>query len=105
MQVKNIPYRVYDMKGSTVGREVKDSTAQVLKDINYFRSKDCFMLMTAVDRQMLLDQAEKDLNMLKSMNVMDFSLLLGVGKSRAISSLKCLAPRNPNEDFRLMTNL
>ena len=50
IQMKSIPYRVYDMKGSTVGREAKDPTAPVLKDINYFRSKDCFMLMTPSDR-------------------------------------------------------
>ena len=29
-----------------------------------------------------MDQIEKDLNMLKKLNIMDFSLLLGVGKSK-----------------------
>jgi hypothetical protein len=45
-QNNNLDFRVYDLKGSTIQREVKNADAPVFKDINYFRSPDCFLYMT-----------------------------------------------------------
>jgi hypothetical protein len=33
------------MKGSTIKREVKDPNAPVLKDVNFFKSQEPFILM------------------------------------------------------------
>ena len=41
----DISYKKYDLKGSTVSREVKGRGADVFKDINYFHSDDVFLLM------------------------------------------------------------
>jgi hypothetical protein len=75
-------YRIYDLKGSTVQREVKDPHASVKKDINYFRSADCFMFVSPELKIRLIDQVTKDIEMLRKQNVMDFSLLLGVARSK-----------------------
>jgi hypothetical protein len=71
------------MKGSTIQREVKDPEASVMKDINYFRSSDCFVFMTKSNKVRFIDIITKDLEMLKQFNIMDYSLLLAVGKSKA----------------------
>lgn len=75
-------YHIYDLKGSTVQREVKDPQALVHKDINYFRSTDCFMFLSPELKIRLIDQVTKDIEMLRKQNVMDFSLLLGVARSK-----------------------
>jgi hypothetical protein len=72
------------MKGSTVQRYVKDQNATVLKDINYFKSADCFIYMSKENKIRLVDEITKDINMLKKHNIMDYSLLLGVGKSKTL---------------------
>jgi len=46
LENNSISYHTYDLKGSTVQREVKDPKATVFKDINYFKSPDCFIYMT-----------------------------------------------------------
>ena len=77
-----VPYRVYDLKGSTVQREVTDPHAKVKKDINFLKSDDCFILLSPETKTRLIDQIEKDVTMLRRHNIMDYSLLLGVGKSQ-----------------------
>jgi hypothetical protein len=67
------------MKGSTVSREVKDPKANVLKDMNYLKSNDAFIMMDAEEREKLVKQIEADITMLRDQNIMDYSLLLGVG--------------------------
>jgi hypothetical protein len=51
-----VPYHVYDLKGSTVQREVKDPRAKVMKDINYFKSADCFLFLSKETKTRLIDQ-------------------------------------------------
>lgn len=75
-------YAVYDLKGSTVSREVKELGANVLKDINYFKSNDCFITLNKHRREEFILQVEADVGMLKSHNIMDYSLLIGVATSR-----------------------
>ena len=76
----NISYQKYDLKGSTKSREVKDKKADVLKDINYLHSNDVFLLMEKDRKEELFDQIKADITLLKSHNLMDYSLLMGVGK-------------------------
>ena len=81
-EINNIEYKLYDLKGSTIQREVKDSNAPVLKDINYFHSPNCFIYMTRANKIIFIDTITKDLELLKKFNIMDYSLLLAVGKSK-----------------------
>lgn len=41
-----VRYVKYDLKGSTIKREVKNPNADVLKDINFLKSDDAFLLMS-----------------------------------------------------------
>lgn len=50
MENENIVYKKYDMKGSTVSREVKDPKANVFKDMNYLKSNEAFIMMDADER-------------------------------------------------------
>lgn len=56
LQRAGVSFRAYDLKGSTVQREVRDPKAPVRKDIDYFRSPDCFLFLTRESRTRLLDQ-------------------------------------------------
>jgi hypothetical protein len=88
-----IKYHIYDLKGSTVQREVKDRKATVLKDINYFKSNDCFLYLSKENKIKLIDEITKDIDMLKRHNIMDYSLLLGVGRSKNDTKRKELFAR------------
>lgn len=74
--------RTYDLKGSTLGREyiphdgAAKSTA-VLKDLNWVKNEEHLMLGPAKSQQFLA-QLERDVKFLKQINVMDYSLLIGV---------------------------
>lgn len=74
--------RTYDLKGSTLGREYipRDSAAKstaVLKDLNWIKNKENLSLGPAKSKQ-FLGQLELDVKLLKKLNVMDYSLLIGV---------------------------
>ena len=90
LEEEKIKYQIYDMKGSTVQREEKNPQASVLKDINYFRSNDCFIYLSKANKTALIDQVTKDIDMLSRHNIMDYSLLLGVGKSKRVPKRKDL---------------
>lgn len=61
---------------------MKSQNAAVLKDINYFKSADCFVYMSQDNKSRLLEQVTRDVDMLRRHNIMDYSLLLGVGRGR-----------------------
>lgn len=44
------------MKGSTIQRQVKKKDAKVLKDINYFKSPECFIFMSKKNKLNFMDQ-------------------------------------------------
>ncbi|TMW58178.1 hypothetical protein Poli38472_011766 [Pythium oligandrum] len=75
----------FDLKGSTVGRHATPKDRQnhgVLKDMDLVDSG--FRLeMSAERRAMLLMQLRKDVEFLKRMKIMDYSLLIGVHDSHA----------------------
>lgn len=70
------PDLVYDLKGSVVDRRAAES--QVKKDLDWLESASPLVLLSAKDRGMLMGQVEEDSNFLKSCNIMDYSLLVGV---------------------------
>ena len=85
---EDILYKTYDLKGSTVSREVKNTKDKgVLKDINYYRSNECFFFFDEDKRDKFLNQVRLDIGMLKNHNIMDYSLLVAVG-----------VDKNSNED-------
>ena len=47
--------------------------------MNYLKSNDAFIMMGAEERGKLVKQIEADITMLRDQNIMDYSLLLGVG--------------------------
>jgi hypothetical protein len=47
--------------------------------MNYLKSNDAFIMMGAEEREKLVKQIEADITMLRDQNIMDYSLLLGVG--------------------------
>lgn len=76
-------HRTYDLKGSSLGREYIPKKGQqslattVQKDINWIRNKESLKLGPIKSKQ-LLTQLEKDVALLKKLNVMDYSLLIGI---------------------------
>ncbi|KAI5953260.1 MSS4 [Candida jiufengensis] len=76
----------YDLKGSTCGRITKvspedlekhDLSKYTLKDLNWLENKE--KIKFGPDkRKLFLDQLKKDVEFLKKVNVMDYSLLLGI---------------------------
>ncbi|KAL5523040.1 MSS4 [Sanghuangporus sanghuang] len=75
-------HETYDLKGSTVGREYPEEKAQknpraVLKDLNWInRGKS--LELGPEKRALLAEQLRRDSGLLKRLNVMDYSLLVGI---------------------------
>ncbi|KAI9910971.1 hypothetical protein PsorP6_010776 [Peronosclerospora sorghi] len=75
----------FDLKGSRIGRHASPSeqargSAGVLKD-NDWLDKGCSLELGAARRAMFLLQLRKDVDFLRRMKIMDYSLLLGVHDS------------------------
>jgi hypothetical protein len=51
----------------------------VFKDINLLKSDNAFLIMSADRKKQLMGQIEADLKLLMRQNIMDYSLLLGIG--------------------------
>lgn len=69
------PIRVYDLKGTTEDRYVEEAPGRVMKDLNY---ENTMIAIPAADREALVEACRADSEFLKSCDVMDYSLLLGV---------------------------
>jgi len=72
----------YDLKGSLIGREVTEQEISSFKEnITYkdidWRRRDRKLLL-GPRRKLFLDQLEKDCKLLEKLNVMDYSLLVGI---------------------------
>lgn len=97
----------YDLKGSTWGRytktnkqgdDDKDISEYTLKDLNWLERKDKIHFGPAKEK-IFLRQLEADVKLLKKINVMDYSLLLGVhdvkkGNSLATAKLSVYEPKS-----------
>lgn len=75
--------RTYDLKGSTLGREYvvhpgeEPKPTAVLKDLNWTRKKE-HLILGPKKAKLFLDQLERDVALLKRLNIMDYSLLVGI---------------------------
>ena len=73
-------YRIYDLKGSTVGRSSGPDKVRkegvVYKDLDLVDDQVKFQLGTK--RRLFMEQLEKDASFLASLNIMDYSLLIGI---------------------------
>jgi 1-phosphatidylinositol-4-phosphate 5-kinase len=75
-------HETYDLKGSTVGRLYPEEKAEqnpraVLKDLNWISRKKMLELGPE-KRALLTEQLRRDSELLKRINVMDYSLLVGI---------------------------
>lgn len=74
-------HRVYDLKGSLVGRSVEQTEStgpmHVLKDINWIQNNEK-LLFGPLKASLLIDQLEVDVAFLRSARIMDYSLLVGI---------------------------
>lgn len=76
--------RTYDLKGSSLGREhvfkpgedPNHSTA-VKKDLNW-KSNNEHLILGPQKTRLFLEQLERDVELLKRLNIMDYSLLIGI---------------------------
>jgi len=72
----------FDLKGSTIGRELNETQIEQnprrpLKDINWLR-REMEIELGPAKRQAFLHQLEQDVEYLKKLEIMDYSLLLGI---------------------------
>jgi 1-phosphatidylinositol-4-phosphate 5-kinase len=75
-------HETFDLKGSTVGREYPEEKAAlkpraVLKDLNWI-NRGRVLDLGPEKRALLTEQLRRDSELLKDVNVMDYSLLVGI---------------------------
>lgn len=75
-------HETYDLKGSTVGRvyseeKAKQNPRAVLKDLNWI-NRNKMLELGPEKRALLTEQLRRDSEFLKSVRVMDYSLLVGI---------------------------
>lgn len=76
-------HRTYDLKGSTLGREYvlraggPPKLNPVLKDLNWSVNNESLSL-GPVKAHLFISQLERDVALLKRLNIMDYSLLVGI---------------------------
>ena len=75
-------HETYDLKGSTVGREYPEDKARenpraVLKDLNWIHREKTLELGPE-KRALLTEQLRRDSELLRHLDVMDYSLLVGI---------------------------
>lgn len=100
----------YDLKGSTVGRFVKDTTAiatnfdstslstAILKDVNLVNSGRK-LVFTESHAEQFKENLQRDSNFLASLNIMDYSLLVGIH----VPSLVSVKDKDFKEENELTT--
>lgn len=101
-------HQTFDLKGSTIGRDFKeenlaDNPRATLKDLNWLR-RDMHLNLGPTKKQLFMQQVQKDVELLKRLHIMDYSLLLGIhdlkrGNSDDIrnSALKVFQPGGSTE--------
>ena len=70
------------IQGSTIGRDfdedqLKENPRRPLKDLNWIR-REMHLELGPRKKELLLTQLKKDVELLSSLNIMDYSLLLGI---------------------------
>lgn len=104
-------HETFDLKGSTFGRltseeEVARNPHAVMKDQNWVKNKERIQL-GASKRALFLTQLERDVDILQRLNIMDYSLLVGIhdirrGNTEGIrdQSLHMVTPRTEGLERR-----
>lgn len=100
----------YDLKGSTWGRYTRnnENKNKPLKDLNWLENH-CSIKFGPDKQKMFFKQLESDVNFLKSVNVMDYSLLLGIHDVRNKSTsthnkLTIFDPKSNDKKELIKTN-
>lgn len=75
-------HQTFDLKGSTIGRDFKeenlaDNPRATLKDLNWLR-RDMHLNLGPTKKQLFMQQVQRDVELLKRLHIMDYSLLLGI---------------------------
>lgn len=75
-------HETFDLKGSTFGRltleeEVAKNPHAVMKDQNWVKNKEKIQLGGS-KRNLFLTQLQRDVDILQRLNIMDYSLLVGI---------------------------
>ncbi|KAK5106181.1 Phosphatidylinositol-4-phosphate 5-kinase [Lithohypha guttulata] len=75
-------HQTYDLKGSTVGRDLKEETLETnpratLKDLNWLR-RDMHLEFDQRLREIFIEQLQRDVRLLQRLKIMDYSLLVGI---------------------------
>lgn len=75
-------HHMFDLKGSTIGRDFKEdelakNPRATLKDLNWLR-RGLHLEFDARTRQIFLEQLRKDVALLQRLQIMDYSLLVGI---------------------------
>ncbi|KIW48318.1 uncharacterized protein PV06_00920 [Exophiala oligosperma] len=75
-------HQMFDLKGSTIGRDFREedlasNPRATLKDLNWLR-RDKHLEFDARIRQIFLEQLKRDVSLLQRLQIMDYSLLVGI---------------------------
>ncbi|KAF4304975.1 Phosphatidylinositol-4-phosphate 5-kinase core [Botryosphaeria dothidea] len=75
-------HRTFDLKGSTIGRDFREEDLEknpraTLKDLNWLR-RNLHLEFGPVKKQAFIEQMERDVQLLKKLKIMDYSLLVGI---------------------------
>lgn len=75
-------HQTFDLKGSTIGRDFKEEDLEknpraTLKDLNWLR-RNLHLEFGPEKKQQFIEQVEKDVRLLQRLNIMDYSMLVGI---------------------------
>ncbi|EEB06807.1 1-phosphatidylinositol-4-phosphate 5-kinase Its3 [Schizosaccharomyces japonicus yFS275] len=75
-------HQMFDLKGSTLGRELDEELAKknpsaTMKDTNWI-NRNMHLQFGPLKRQLLLAQMKADVDLLSSLGIMDYSMLIGI---------------------------
>ncbi|KAK4161836.1 hypothetical protein QBC43DRAFT_216789 [Cladorrhinum sp. PSN259] len=75
-------HQTFDLKGSTIGRdyreeELENNPRATLKDLNWLRRKR-HLELGLQKKKLFLEQLKKDVRLLQRLQIMDYSLLIGI---------------------------
>ncbi|KAI9882883.1 MAG: hypothetical protein M1823_005369 [Watsoniomyces obsoletus] len=75
-------HQTFDLKGSTIGRDFKEedlakNPRATLKDLNWLR-RGMNLELGPAKRDVFLAQVQRDVQLLQRLNIMDYSLLVGI---------------------------
>lgn len=75
-------HNTFDLKGSTVGRDFKESDLDsnpraTLKDLNWLR-RNMHLELGPIKKHAFIEQMQRDVSLLQKLKIMDYSLLVGI---------------------------